>query len=174
MKKSKAVLAFLDDVYEDLELWYPKLRLEEAGYALKCAAPALKTYAGKHGYPAQSDLLLKDAVSRDFCGLLVPGGFMPDKLRRDAKVLSLTRDFFESGRLVAFICHGGWIPISAGILKGKRVTGSRGIKDDLENAGAIWVDEPVVVDGNLISSRTPRDLAAFGAAMVKFLDKHAR
>ena len=87
---------------------------------------------------------------------------MPDKLRRDAKVLSLTREFFEQGKLVAFICHGGWIPISAKILKGRRVTGSRGIKDDLENAGAIWVDEPVVVDGNLISSRTPRDLAAFG------------
>ncbi len=111
------LLAFLDDVYEDLELWYPKLRLEEAGYALKCAAPEIKTYTGKHGYPAAADLLLKDARSQDFCGLLVPGGFMPDKLRRDAKVLSLTREFFEEGKLVAFICHGGWIPISAKILK---------------------------------------------------------
>ena len=174
MQKSKTLLAFLDDAYEELELWYPKLRLEEAGYALKCATPELKAYTGKHGYPAQPDLLLKDARSRDFCGLLVPGGFMPDKLRRDAKVLSLTRGFFEQGKLVAFICHGGWIPISARILKGKRVTGSRGIKDDIENAGAIWVDEPVVVDGNLISSRTPRDLAAFGEAMVKFLDANVR
>jgi protease I len=172
--QNKTVLAFLDDVYEDLELWYPKLRLEEAGYALKCAAPEIKTYTGKHGYPAQSDLLLKDANSRDFCGLLVPGGFMPDKLRRDPKVLSLTREFFEQGKLVAFICHGGWIPISAKILKGRRVTGSRGIKDDLENAGGIWVDEPVVVDGNLISSRTPRDLAPFAAAMAKFLAAHFR
>lgn len=172
MQKDKTLLAFLDDVYEDLELWYPKLRLEEAGYALKCAAPEIKTYAGKHGYPAQADLLLKDARAEDFCGLLVPGGFMPDKLRRDTKVLSLTREFFEQGKLVAFICHGGWIPISAKILKGKRATGSRGIKDDLENAGAIWVDEPVVVVGNLISSRTPRDLAPFAAAMVKFLDAH--
>lgn len=174
MQRSKTLLAFLDDIYEDLELWYPKLRLEEAGYALKCAAPEMKTFSGKHGYPAQADLLLKDARSKDFCGLLVPGGFMPDKLRRDAKVLSLTREFFEQGKLVAFICHGGWIPISAGILKGKRATGSRGIKDDLENAGAIWVDEPVVVDGNLISSRTPRDLAPFAAAMVQFLDEHVR
>jgi protease I len=174
MKKCGAVLAFLDDVYEDLELWYPRLRLEESGYAVKCAAPEIKIYTGKHGYPAQSDLLLHDARSGDFCGLLVPGGFMPDKLRRDAKVLSLTREFFEQGKLVAFICHGGWIPISAKILKGKRDTGSRGIKDDLENAGAVWVDEPVVVDGNLISSRTPRDLAVFGEAMVKFLDQQAR
>ena len=172
--QNKTVLAFLDDVYEDLELWYPKLRLEEAGYALKCAAPEIKTYAGKHGYPAASDLLLKDACSEDFCGLLIPGGFMPDKLRRDAKVLSLTREFFEQGKLVSFICHGGWIPISAKILKGKRVTGSLGIKDDLENAGGIWVNEPVVEDDNLISSRTPRDLAPFGHAMVRFLDASFR
>ncbi len=174
MQKNKTLLAFLDDVYEDLELWYPKLRLEEAGYALKCCAPEIKTYAGKHGYPAVSDLLLKDARSEDYCGLLVPGGFMPDKLRRDARVLSLTREFFEQGKLVAFICHGGWIPISARILQGRRVTGSLGIKDDLENAGGLWVNEPVVVDGHLISSRTPRDLALFGAAMVKFLEANVR
>ena len=97
---------------------------------------------------------------------------MPDKLRRDAKVLALTREFFEQGKLVAFICHGGWIPISAKILKGKHATGSLGIKDDLENAGAIWVDEAVVVDGNLISSRTPKDLAPFGKAMVQFLERN--
>jgi protease I len=174
MQKKRSVLAFLDEIYEDLELWYPKLRLEEAGYAVRCAAPEVRTYTGKHGYPATADLLLKAARCRDFCGLLIPGGFMPDKLRRDPKVLSLTREFFEQGKLVAFICHGGWIPVSAGILKGKRAAGSRGIKDDLENAGAVWVDKPVVVDGNLISSRTPRDLPAFGAAMVRFLDEHGR
>jgi protease I len=168
--RNKTLLAFVDDIYEDLELWYPKLRLEEAGYAVRCAAPELKTYAGKHGYPATADLVLREARSQDFCGLLIPGGFMPDKLRRDAQVLSLTREFCEQGKLVAFICHGGWIAISAKILQGKRATGSRGIKDDLENAGAIWVDEPVVVDGNLISSRTPRDLAPFALAMVKFLN----
>ena len=169
----KTMLSFLDDVYEDLELWYPKLRLEEAGYAMRLAALELRTYTGKHGYPAKSDLLLKDVRSQDFCGLLIPGGFMPDKLRREAKVLSLTREFFEQGKLVAFICHGGWIPISAKILKGKRVTGSLGIKDDLENAGGIWVDEPVVIDGNLISSRTPKDLAPFGRAMVDWLQGNA-
>jgi len=150
------------------------LRLEAAGFALKCAAPDITTYTGKHGYPAASDLLLKDARSEDFCALLVPGGFMPDKLRREAKVLSLTREFNDAGKLVAFICHGGWIPVSAKIIRGKRVTGSLGIKDDLENAGGIWVNEPVVVDGNLISSRTPRDLAPFGEAMVKFLDANVR
>ena len=165
----KTLLTFVDDLYEDLELWYPLLRLQEAGYTMRLAALELRTYAGKHGYPATSDLLLAEARSEDFCGLLVPGGFMPDKLRRDAKVLSLTREFFAQGKLVAFICHGGWIPISAKILQGKRVTGSLGIKDDLENAGGIWVNEPVVVDGHLISSRTPRDLAPFAKAMVDFL-----
>jgi protease I len=174
MLKNKTVLAFLDEIYEDLELWYPKLRLEEAGYGLKCAAPELKTFTGKYGYPAAADLLLSQVHSEDFCGLLVPGGFMPDKLRRHPKVLSLTREFFERGQLVAFICHGGWIPISAKILSGRRVTGSRGIKDDLENAGGLWVNEPVVVDGNLISSRTPRDLAPFAAAMVTFLDANVQ
>jgi protease I len=171
---SKTLLTFVDDVYEDLELWYPLVRLQEAGYETRLAALELKSYCGKHGYPAKSDLLLSEARSQDFCGLLIPGGFMPDKLRRERKVLDLTREFFEQGKLVAFICHGGWIPISAKILKGRRATGSRGIKDDLENAGAIWVDEPVVIDGSLISSRTPRDLAPFARAMVDFLEGKAR
>jgi protease I len=163
------ILAFVDDIYEDLELWYPKLRLEEAGFSTRLAATELKVFTGKHGYPAKADLLLSAAHSEAFSGLLIPGGFMPDKLRRDERVLALTREFFAAGKLVAFICHGGWIPISAKILANRRATGSRGIKDDLENAGALWVDAPVVVDGNLISSRTPLDLAPFAKAMVDFL-----
>ncbi|HXI50225.1 MAG TPA: type 1 glutamine amidotransferase domain-containing protein [Candidatus Saccharimonadales bacterium] len=164
------LLGFVDELYEDLELWYPKLRLEESGYSLRLAGRELRTYAGKHGYPATAELTLEAARSADFAGLIIPGGFMPDRLRRDQKVLALTREFFEQGKLVAFICHGGWIPISARLLRGKRATGSLGIKDDLENAGAVWVDEPVVVDGNLISSRTPLDLAPFAKAIVQFLD----
>lgn len=163
------ILALVDDVYEELELWYPKLRLEEAGFPTALAGPELRTYTGKHGYPAKSDARIADVDSRDYVGLLIPGGFMPDKLRRDETVLSLTRAFMDQSKMIAFICHGGWIPISARILRGKKATGSLGIKDDLENAGAIWVDEPVVVDGNLISSRTPRDLAPFAQAMVAFL-----
>lgn len=170
----RTLLTFVDNDYEDLELWYPKLRAEEAGYAMRLAGPKHGNFTGKHGYPAASDMLIAAARSEDFCGLLIPGGFMPDKLRRNARVLSLTHEFFEQGKLVAFICHGGWIPISAKILKGKRATGSLGIKDDLENAGAIWVNEPAVVDGNLISSRTPSDLAPFAKAMVDFLDAHVK
>jgi protease I len=170
----RIVLSFVDELYEDLELWYPRLRLEEAGYSTCLAGLELKTFRGKHGYPATADARIGDVRSADFVGLLIPGGFMPDKLRRETKVLSLTREFFEQGKLVAFICHGGWIPISAKILKDKRVAGSRGIKDDLENSGAVWVDEPVVADGNLISSRTPKDLAPFAAAIVEFLDSNRR
>lgn len=167
---SGTLITFVDDIYEDLELWYPKLRLEENGWSTRLAGKEKKLYRGKHGYPATAELNLSEVRASDFDGLLIPGGFMPDKLRRESTVLNLTREFFESGKLVAFICHGGWIPISARILRGHRATGSLGIRDDLENAGAIWVDEPVVIDGNLISSRTPVDLAPFAAAMVQFLE----
>lgn len=170
---SKPLLALVDEIYEDLELWYPKLRLEESGFRTLMAAPSLGIVRGKHGYPARPDLTLDQARAQDFDGLLIPGGFMPDKLRRDPRVLALTRETFAAGKLVAFICHGGWIPISARILKGRKATGSLGIKDDLENAGAIWVDEAVVVDGNLVSSRTPVDLPAFAQAMVEFLRRAA-
>ena len=169
---NRSILSFVDDLYEDLELWYPRLRLEEAGYTTCFAGLDLKFYRGKNGYPATAEALISEVKSADFLGLLVPGGFMPGKLRREPKVLSLTREFFEQGKLVAFICHGGWIPISAKILNGKRAAGSVGIKDDLENAGAIWVDEPVVIDGNLISSRTPKDLSPFAVAMVNFLNSY--
>lgn len=169
MAMQRTLLTFVDDLYEDLELWYPKLRLEEGGYALRLAALELKTYQGKHGYPAKADLPLDEARSADFCGLLIPGGFMPDKLRRDAKVLSLTREFFAQGKPVAFICHGGWIPISARILKGKRATGSLGIKDDLVNAGATWVDEPAFRDGNQVWGRVVADIPDFCRELVAAL-----
>jgi deglycase len=170
---NKKLLAFVGEVYEDLELWYPKLRLEETGFAWTLAGEEKKIFAGKNGYPATADALVAEVKSADFAGLLIPGGFMPDKLRRNKDVLRLTREFHEQGKLVAFICHGGWIPISAKIVKGKRVTGTVAIKDDLENAGAVWVDEPVVIDGNLISSRVPKDLPAFGKAIVEFLGKRS-
>ncbi|MCH8922834.1 MAG: type 1 glutamine amidotransferase [Planctomycetes bacterium] len=156
------MLIFVGDVYEDLELWYPKLRLIEAGADVVAAgAEAGATYAGKHGYPCVADAAIDQMSAGDFDGLVVPGGFMPDKLRRDEKVLQLVRDFAHAGKLVAAICHGGWIPISAGVYQDVRVTGSPGIKDDLVNAGAIWVDEPVVIDRHFVSSRKPDDLPEF-------------
>ncbi|MEX0585397.1 MAG: type 1 glutamine amidotransferase domain-containing protein [Pirellulales bacterium] len=168
------VLLLVDDVYEDLELWYPKLRLIEAGAHVTVAGPlAGATYRGKHGYPCLSDAAIADMDAADFQGLVVPGGFMPDKLRRDPKVLSLVRDFAAAKKLVAAICHGGWIPISAGVYQGVRVTGSPGIKDDLVNAGALWEDAAVVVDGPFVTSRKPDDLPDFCRAIIHWLGGQA-
>lgn len=161
------VLAFVDDIYEDLELWYPKLRLIAAGATFLTAGPtAGQKYLGKHGYPCISDLSIEQCSESDFDSLLLPGGFMPDKLRRDAKVKQLIKEFANSGKCIAAICHGGWMAISAGVYRGVRVTGSLGIKDDLENAGAIWEDAAVVVDRNFVSSRKPDDLPQFAEAMI--------
>ncbi len=165
---------FVDDVYEDLELWYPKLRLIEAGAEVVVAGPrSAAKYAGKHGYPCVSDATIAEMRSEDFDGVVIPGGFAPDKLRRDEQVLTLVREFAAAGRLVAAICHGGWIPISAGVYQGVRVTGSLGIRDDLVNAGAIWDDAAVVVDRHFISSRKPDDLPEFCRAIISFLREGA-
>jgi protease I len=164
------ILALVGDDYEDLELWYPKLRLEEAGAHVTAAGSMQgRTYSGKHGYPCTSDAAITDMEAADFHGILLAGGWMPDKLRRDEKVLDLVREFAAHGKLVAAICHGGWIPISAGVYRGVRVTGSPGIKDDLMNAGAIWEDTPVVIDRHFVSSRKPADLPAFMGAIVELL-----
>ena len=164
------ILTLVGSDYEDLELWYPKLRLEEAHCHVTVAGEvAGVTYAGKHGYPCTSDAAINDTDAARFHGVVIPGGWMPDKLRRDPKVLALVREFAARGKLVAAICHGGWIPISAGVYRGVSVTGSPGIKDDLVNAGALWSDAPVVVDRHFISSRKPADLPAFMAAIVDLL-----
>ena len=166
----KTLLTFVDEIYEDLELWYPKLRLIEAGGAVTVAGPkAGALYAGKHGYPCRADAAIDDVRSADFDGLVIPGGFAPDRLRRNERVLALVREFAAAHHLVAAICHGGWIPISAGVYRSVRVTGSLGIKDDLVNAGALWHDAPVVVDRHFISSRKPDDLPDFCRAILQFL-----
>lgn len=166
----KRILALIDHVYEDLELWYPKIRLEEEGYEVIVAAPeAGVTYSGKHGYPCVSDEAIQDQDSKTYDALLVPGGFAPDKLRRDPKVLSLIQEFEADQKPIAHICHAGWMLISADVLRGRRTTSTVGIKDDMNNAGATWVDEAVVIDGNQIAARTPKDLAPFSKAFVDAL-----
>jgi protease I len=169
---NRRVLSFVGDIYEDLELWYPKLRMIEAGAEFVIAGELAKqSYAGKNGYPCVSDIRIADAQSKDFDAILLPGGFMPDRLRRLDKVKQLIREFSDANKCVAAICHGGWLAISAGVYKGVRVTGSLGIKDDLENAGAIWEDSPVVVDRHFVSSRKPDDLPWFAAAMIDVIAK---
>ncbi len=166
----KQVLIFTGDIYEDLELWYPKLRLQEAGATVTVAGPeAGKTYTGKNGYPCVSDAAIDQMREADFDALVVPGGFMPDKLRRDPHVLDLVRAFDASSKPIAAICHGGWIPISASVYRGIRVTGSAGIKDDLVNAGGLYEDASVVVDRNHITSRRPDDLPDFCRELIRLM-----
>ncbi len=169
-----AVLIFAEDGYEDMELMYPKYRLEEAGYKVVVAGPkARQQYLGKHGYPCVSDTAVFDVEESSFVGVVCPGGWAPDKLRRLDKVKSLVTEFNQSRKLIAAICHGGWIPISAGVYGGVRVTGSLGIKDDLVNAGAIFEDSPIVVDRHFVSSRKPDDLPMFMSAVVELLARSA-
>lgn len=147
------VLLFVGDDYEDLELQYPRLRLLEAGYRPVLAGlEADRVYRGKHGYPQRSERSLDDLRPDDHVGVICPGGWMPDKLRRHQGALAAIRSCHERGRLVASICHGGWLCISAGVVDGRRYTGSRGIRDDLVNAGARFEDAEVVVDGHHVSS----------------------
>jgi len=165
-----SILMFLGDEYEDLEVHYPRLRLLEAGCAVTLAGPVGKqSYRGKHGYPARSDIAVADADPARFDALVVPGGWMPDKLRRDPRVLAVTRAIHDAGKLVASICHGPWIDISARIVRGYRYTSTPGIKDDLENAGAVWTDAPMVRDRNRVSSRRPDDLPEFCRGILGWL-----
>ena len=157
--------------YEDLEVWYPKLRVEEAGFHTILAGIGETSYRGKHGYPCKVDGHVRDYRSADLVGLLAPGGWAPDKLRRDHDVLRIVREVDAAGGLIATICHGPWILISAGVIRGRRLTSTVGIRDDVANAGGNWCDAPVVIDGNLISARVPADLPAFGEAIVAALQK---
>jgi protease I len=156
--------------YEDLELHYPKLRLEEAGWDVKIAGLGEDRYYGKHGYPCDVDGPVGDFPASELAGVVVPGGWAPDRLRRAPEVLALVRALHARKKLVGSICHGPSVLISAGIVRGRRMTSSAGIRDDLVNAGADWVQAPVVVDENLVSAQVPKDLPAFGLALVNFLD----
>jgi protease I len=156
--------------YEDLEIWYPKLRVEEAGYEVVLAGLGESSYRGKHGYPCKVDANVHEVPAKGLAGVLAPGGWAPDKIRRDEHALERVRELHKAGKVIATICHGPWILISAGIVRGRTLTSTVGIRDDLVNAGATWVDEPVVVDGNIISSRVPKDLPVFGRELVKLLE----
>jgi protease I len=166
---AETILILVGPEYEDLEVWYPKLRLEEAGYDVRLAGLGEREYRGKHGYPCPVDGRVADFLAKDLAGIVAPGGWAPDKLRRDPEVLRRVREVHAAERMVATICHGPWVLVSAGIVRGRRLTSTVGIRDDLVNAGAQWVDEPAVIDGNIVSARVPKDLPAFGAAMLKVL-----
>lgn len=168
------VLLLAADLFEDMELLYPLFRLREEEFAVTVAGLDTEPVHGKKGYgPLPVDTTVDEVSEADFAALVIPGGFAPDKLRRSEAVLDLVRSFDTAGKPIAFICHAGWVPISARILKGRRATSVGAIRDDMENAGVDWVDEATVVDGNLISARTPDDLGPWMKALLAALPSHA-
>lgn len=168
----KKIAILVEDHYQVLEVWYPYLRLKEAGFKTIFVGPGKKKeYNSKEFYPAPEEMKISDAKVSDFDAVIIPGGYAPDLLRRDRKIIDFVKQMFDAGKLVAAICHAAWVPISAGILKGKNVTCFFAVKDDVVNAGANYSDKEVVIDGNLISSRKPEDLPAFCREIIKFLSE---
>ena len=155
------VAVLVETLYHDMEVWYPYLRLQEAGHEAIAAGCGESSYVGKYGYPIKVDEQCADLDAGDLAGVIIPGGWAPDKIRLHAPALELVGALNASGKVVAAICHAGWVLASAGICRDRELTSYVAIKDDLVNAGARWVDRDVVRDGNLITSRTPADLPAF-------------
>ena len=170
--KGKRVAILAENMYQEMELWVPYYRLKEEGAEVHVVgAGGATSYASKHGYPVTVDVQAEQANAVEYDAVIIPGGFAPDLMRRSPAMVKLVREAFNQGKLVAAICHAGWMPVSAGILRGRRATSFFSIKDDLTNAGATWVDEEVVVDGNLVTSRKPDDLPAFCREIVRGLTK---
>jgi protease I len=167
--QGKRVACLVGDDYEDLEVWYPVLRLQEEGAMVDLIGLEAGACRGKHGYPCRAEKAIAQVDAGEYDALIVPGGWMPDKLRRHKEVLAFCQAFDAAGKVIGTICHGPWILISAKILKGRTLTSTPGIKDDVENAGAVWVDSEAVRDGNLVSARRPPDLPAFCRLLIEAL-----
>jgi protease I len=163
----------VDDLAEDLELYYPYYRLMEEGCEVIMAADKKNMdFHGKYGVPYSSTMSYDEVNVDDFSGLLIPGGWAPDKIRRYETVLDIVKSFHKQNKPIGQICHAGWVTISANILRGKNVTSTPGIKDDMINAGGIWTNVPVIVDDNLVSSRWPKDLPEYMKAYIEVLNKY--
>jgi protease I len=167
----KRIAILAEDTYEDLELLYPLYRLREAGADVIVVGPQAKTYTSKHGYPVQADKASSEVDAAQFDAVIIPGGFAPDKMRRDPRLVALVRAAFDAGKPIAAICHAGWMLAEADVCRGKTLTSVAAIKTDLKNAGAEWVDREAVQDGNLITSRTPDDLPAFCRTIIEVLGR---
>ncbi len=167
----KKVLQLVSNDFEDLELWCPVMRLREAGAQVDLVAETPGLYRGKYGVPCEVTMSFNEVNAQEYDGILVPGGWAPDKLRRFPKVLELVAAMNKDNKLIGQICHAGWVLASANVLKDRKVTSTPGIKDDLTNAGAIWLDEPCVVDGNIVSARRPPDIPQYMQALVDVLYK---
>jgi len=165
------IAILVEKIYEDLELQYPKYRLREAGHTVHVIGPKKgETYVGKHGYPQVAEYSASDVSAKDYDLLVIPGGTSPDHMRRSEHMVKLAREFARLNKPMAGICHGPWLMCSTPVLKGRRCTSYMSIVDDVRNAGGLWVDEACVVDGNIITSRTPEDLPAFMIAILSFVE----
>lgn len=162
------IIILVENQFRDEELFYPYYRMKEEGYNVVVAGPESKTYLGKFGIPIEAESI-ENQNPDDFDAVIVPGGYAPDKMRMNSKMLEVVRKLSENGKVVAAICHAGWVLASADVIKDKKVTSYKAIKDDMKNAGGIWEDSEVVVDGKLITSRTPEDLPAFCKAIISKL-----
>lgn len=170
--QGKRIAILAENLYQEMELWVPYYRMKEEGAEVKVVgSKGAQSYTSKHGYPVTVDVQAESVSAAEFDAVIVPGGYAPDMMRRSPAMVNLVREAFREGKVVAAICHAGWMLVSAGVLKGKTATGFFSIKDDVANAGATWVDREVVVDGNLITSRTPDDLPAFCREIVRALSK---
>jgi len=168
--QGKKALIMVDNLFNDYELWYPYFRLQEAGAEVSLVGQESdQIYKGKDGTQAKSDKAIKSIKAEDYQALVIPGGYAPDHMRRNPDMVNLVRTMHEQGKPIAAICHAGWMLASAKILKGKTVTSFFAIRDDLEHAGANWVDKDVVQDGNLITSRKPDDLPVFMRTLINTL-----
>ncbi|MBD3233603.1 MAG: DJ-1/PfpI/YhbO family deglycase/protease [candidate division Zixibacteria bacterium] len=167
----RKVAILVADYYEDMEFWYPYYRLKEEGAKVTVIGAEQSTFSSKHGLPAKSDIAVKDANINDFHALIIPGGYAPDHMRRSPDLIEFVREMFVGTKVIAAICHAGWVLASAGIINGKRITSFYSIKDDLVNAGGNWVDEEVVRDGTLITSRNPNDLPAFCKTIIATINE---
>jgi len=173
--KGKRVALLIEDEYQELEAWYPYLRMQEAGANVVVVGSGRKTtFESKLGYPMDADKPIQEVRAEDFDAVIIPGGFAPDYMRLCRPMVDFVRKAYESDKLVAAICHGGWMLVSAGAVRGRKATGYLPIRDDVENAGGTWVDAEVVRDGNVITSRTPPDLPAFARAIVEYLEESKR
>ena len=166
----KRVAVLVDQQYQEMEVWYPVYRLREAGARVSIVGPTAETFAGKFGYPCKADVAIHDARAEDFDAVVIPGGWAPDFLRREPAINRFVARLDQDGKVVASICHGGWVLCSAKMLRGRKATSFFAIADDMIHAGAEWTDAEVVVDRNLITARKPDDLPAFMAAVIKALD----
>lgn len=168
----KRIAILAENYYEDMELMYPLYRLREEGFQVDVVGTQKDVvYKGKNGYPVKSELASSDISANDYVAVIIPGGYSPDHMRRCADTIKFVKDMESKGKIIAAICHGPWMMASCCNLKDKKVTAFYSIKDDLVNAGGIFVDEEVVVDGNLITSRTPKDLIPFVRVIIEEINK---